>query len=206
MLVFVFFALLAIVSSARAQEPATAGPSQAGASIAPLSGKTCGVEFSPIRLLWAKVDPSMGKSIQLSGGFSLFALDTRAEIAFPFLYASGANDGMPWKVLYLDGAYRRFFRPTRQGIYYAAGWRYSYASGAEVLDRNVRTRNSVVEHRFGMYLGIGFRKFWRSGLYYGANVMIGRYVNDHIHHVGDSDMDTGPVILDSEILKIGFAF
>ncbi len=32
------------------------------------------------------------------------------------------------------------------------------------------------------------------------------YFNKTIHHVDDSGMDTCPVILDSELLKIGYAF
>ncbi len=200
----ILWVFLVLVMGARAQG-STVSP-KTSPDPNPLANRTAGIEFSPIRLLWGYVDPSsFGAKIQISGAFSLFAIDRHAEIAFPFLLAIGSNENIPLRVLNVDATYRRFLGEYQGGLYLSGGVRYGFASGVELIDR--RPTGKKTEHtKFGAYAGIGYRYFTQSGLYWGTNIVIGRFFGDFSYRSGEADLDDGPFLLDCELLKIGFAF
>ena len=200
----VLWVLLVLAIGASAQESTISPKNNPDPS--PLANRTAGIEFSPVRLLWGYADPgSFGAKTQVSGTLSLFAIDRHAEIAFPFLLAIGTNENIPLRVLNVDATYRRFLSEYQGGFYLSGGIRYGFASGVELIDR--RPTGKKTEHtKVGAYAGIGYRYFTHSGLYWGTNIVIGRFFGDFSYRSGEADLDDGPFLIDCELLKIGFAF
>jgi len=176
--------------------------------IGALAHKTLGVEFNPLRLLMGLTTNEIGNYYtHLSGGVSLFAIDRRAEISFPFLYMFGEYDNIPWKVLNIDGTYRRFFH-HQNGYYYSAGMRYTYVEGEEVA-ANVNsppTGKQIFQRKAGIYIGIGYRYFSTKGWYWGTGIICGRYFSNDESDIVDVKLATKKFILDFDVLKFGCAF
>ena len=176
----------------------------------PLAKKTFGIEFNPGYFLLA----TTGNYTVLSGGFSLFAVDRGAEIAFPVFYKDGiASESDPLKLFTIDAIYRRFLGAHQDGLYFSVGLRYAYIDGRGDELGGVSfgilhgdTGDRVVQKKLGAHFGIGYRYFTRSGFYWGASVFYGRYFGADERTVHGAGLDDSKVLLDVEILKFGFAF
>jgi hypothetical protein len=174
----------------------------------PLANKHFGIEFNPASLLVA----SANNILVLSGGFSLFAVDRSAEIAFPFFYQSGTDkkENYPLTLLTLDAAYRRFLGRHQNGFYLSAGTRYTYIKGEEGTDFLLFTFNTpgatITTSKMGLYFGIGYRYFSESGLYWGFSISYGRYFSNDERDIKGVTFDDTKILLDVEILKFGIAF
>ena len=196
--------MIAFAVCARAQDLRV--PGEADSVADPLVNRKYGLEFSPIRLLVGFADPgAFGARTQISGVFSSFAIDRHAEIAFPFLVALGSKENIPLRVLNLDVTYRRFLGQQQRGFYVSGGIRYGYASGVELVDREP-TGRQIVHSKAGAYAGFGYRYVTQSGFYWGTNIVLGGYLGDFSRRAGEADLDDGPFLIDSELLKIGYAF
>lgn len=168
----------------------------------PLGKRKWGVEFNPARpLVFA------GDALTLSGGVSNFSWDRSAEIAFPFvLWVFGGDDG---SVFTQDVHYRHFLGESQRGFYIGGYARYQYAQYKEFDFTNNDTRECSV-NRAGLAFELGGRVFSRKGLYWGWSASLGRYfVGDRIDDESFPDnpfLWAGDLILDIELLKVGFAF
>lgn len=174
----------------------------------PLAEKRFGVEFNFFRLLL------IDEAVTLSGGFSLFNADRRAEIAFPFYFADPANsdDLHEWTI---DCHYRYFLGNTRNGFYLSAFGRFAHLSGYPGDDEGLfwegepDRENRITQDKFGFGFGLGYRKFSYRGLYWGTSFSFGRYLssdNDQFYGEFLTLDDDGKYILDVELLKFGWAF
>jgi hypothetical protein len=174
----------------------------------PLANKHFGIELSPASLLVA----SANDILLLSGGFSLFAVDRHAEIAFPFFYQSGAGkkENYPLTLLTLDAAYRRFLGRHQDGFYLSAGTRYTYIKGEEGTTFLLFTLDTpgatITTSKMGLYFGIGYRYFSVSGLYWGTSISYGRYFSNDERDIKGVTFDDTKILLDVEILKFGISF
>jgi hypothetical protein len=176
----------------------------------PLANKSFGIEFNPAYLLYA----SAGDFLVLSGGCSLFSVDRSAEVAFPIYYQSGTRktDSHPLTFLNLDATYRRFLGRHQDGFYISGGVRYLYIKGEEgswieTLFPSGTPRPIITSRKLGAYFGIGYRYFSESGIYWGTNIILGRYFSEDTREVkGLWPIETGKIILDYELLKFGIAF
>jgi hypothetical protein len=175
-----------------------------------LKEKKYGIEFNPVGLLVGIANPgAIGARWYLSGGISLFAVSAHSEIAFPWTVAMGRNShDIPLTIIKIDAAYRHYFGEQQFGLYGTGGIRYGYASGEKYIASNLRDPTGVksVHHKFGVYVGIGYRHFWKSGWFWGVNLVVGHYVGNFPHRSGEPDLDDGPILMDAEALKIGYAF
>lgn len=175
----------------------------------PLANKTFGIEFNPVRLLLGWTTNEIGNYTHLSGGVSFFAVDRHAEIAIPFLYQFGTLDNLPYKILNIDVAYRRFINGQQNGFHLSAGLRYAYVEGEEgqeSVTTVARSAKHIIRSKAGIYIGIGYRYFSRSGWYGGTNILYGRFFSNDDRAIVDVKMDDLPFILDFELLKIGYTF
>ena len=174
----------------------------------PLANKRFGIEFNPASLLVASAD----NILILSGGFSLFAVDRSAEIAFPFFYQSGTSkkENYPLTILNLDATYRRFLGRHQNGFYLSVGTRYTYIKGEEGSTFLLFTLNTpgatITTSKMGLYFGIGYRYFSESGLYWGTGISYGRYFPDDERDIKGVTFDDTKILLDFEILKFGISF
>lgn len=177
----------------------------------PLANKNFGIEFDPAYLLYA----STGDFLVLSGGVSLFSVDRSAEIAFPIYYQNGTRktDSHPLTFVNLDATYRRFLGRHQDGFYISGGARYAYIKGEEgswleeALFPSGTPHPIITTQKFGVYFGIGYRYFSESGLYWGTNLILGRYFTEDTRDIrGVFPIETGKIILDYELLKFGIAF
>jgi hypothetical protein len=173
----------------------------------PLAGKNSGMEFNFIRFL------TMEKSVSLSGGFSLFSPDRRAEIAFP-LYFSDPDDPEDLKEWTVDCHYRFFLGNTQNGFYLSGFTRFAHLSGYlskenEDLFEDAPLTKKGTENKLGVGFGLGYRKFSYRGLYWGASFSVGRYIvgeNERFYGKWLSYDDDEKIIYDFELLKFGWAF
>jgi len=168
----------------------------------PLGNRKWGVEFNPARpLVFA------GDALTLSGGVSNFSWDRSAEVAFPFvLWVFGGDDGA---IFSQDVHYRHFLSGHQRGFYLGGYARYQYARYTE-FDLTTDDPQERSLNRAGLAFELGSRVFSRKGLYWGWSVSLGRFI------VGDQmDEESFPdnpflwaddLILDIELLKVGFAF
>ena len=142
----------------------------------PPANKTLGVEWSPVRLLVGTTDSYY---THILGGISLFSIDRRAEIAFPLLYMFGKIDDVPAKIVNFDVTYRRFFKKQQKGFYYSAGLRYNFLQGPVAANdpthKIYHTDEQMTQSRAGIYLGIGYRHFFKNGWYWGTSIILGAY-------------------------------
>lgn len=172
----------------------------------PLSGKNYGAEFNPFRLFY------MDKFFTISGGFSMFNVSHKIELAFPVYYQkSNANE--PLTELTIDCHYRRFLGNTENGFYLSGFARTAYLRG-ELGENSLLFPSSSsgqwgTEVKFGVGVGIGYRRFSYSGLYWGASFSFGRYLlgkSNRFQSTSAGYDDDNEFILDIELLKFGWAF
>ncbi len=179
----------------------------------PLENKIFGVEFNPAYLL-----VSASRSyVVLSGGFSFFSIDRKAEIACPFFYQSGTSEESGGHTLTLwnqDIIYRRFLGQHQDGFYIAGGLRYTHirgelGNGSDILgiDFGSSEPTSIITtDKLGAMFGIGYRYFSSSGFYWGTSIVYGAYFSADKRDIKEVVLDDSKTILDFEILKFGFAF
>lgn len=171
----------------------------------PLGNRAWGVEVSPLGLLF------VDEGVALSGTVSNFSWDRSAEVAFPVYYIGGSNDNRT-SIFQVDAQYRRFLGQAQRGFYLSGFTRfqharyesYDYSDFFGEEEGEMRTIN-----RLGIGFGLGGRIFSRPGFYWGWNLSLGRYlVGDKIaeDEIPESLFLLGDLILDVELLKIGFAF
>lgn len=168
----------------------------------PLGNRKWGIEFNPARpLVFA------GDALSLSGGISNFSWNRSAEISIPFVLWMFEDDG---GTIYTQDVHYRHFLSGRQRGFYVGGYaRYQYARYSEVSftsnDEGPRNLN-----RGGIAFELGGRVFSRGGLYWGWSASLGRYlVGDKLDEDSFPDnpfLWTNDLILDIELLKLGFAF
>jgi len=167
-----------------------------------LGNRKWGVEVSPFGLLF------LDQGGALSGTVSNFSWDRSAEIAFPFYYAADA-ESYGTTVFNLDAQYRRFLSDRQRGFYISGFTRFQHGS-YQSSNYYTYTDERRTINRLGIGAGIGGRIFSRSGFYWGWNISYGRFlVGDKIRGSGMPDsffMLTEDLILDVELVKIGFAF
>ncbi|MBW8886847.1 MAG: hypothetical protein JF616_03725 [Fibrobacteres bacterium] len=169
----------------------------------PIADKNWGVEVDPLYLLF------FDKGGGFSGTISNFSLNRSAELAFPFTYEANSDDQSS-HAFTIDAQYRYFLSGRQKGFYISGLTRFQNASYHNILVFDSTNGGRKTLNRMGVGFGIGGRIFSRMGLYWGWNVSLGRYfVGDK---VGDGDLPSLPslwmkdLILDVELLKIGFAF
>lgn len=173
----------------------------------PLLNKKFGIEFNFARLLL------MEKAVNLSGGFSIFSINRHAEIAFP-IYYSNPNDPKELNELTIDCHFRYFLGNTQNGFYLSGFTRFAHLEGYsgendQWLWDGPSTNSKTSENKFGIGVGIGFRKFSYTGLYWGFSFSLGRYIigeNDIFYGEFIPNDDDGKYIFDVELLKFGWAF
>jgi hypothetical protein len=174
----------------------------------PLVNKHFGIEFNPASLLVESTD----NFLVLSGGFSLFAVDRSAEIAFPFFYQDGTakKDNYSLTLLNFDAAYRRFLGRHQDGFYLSVGTRYTYIRGEEGSTLFLFTSNTpgptITTSKIGLYFGIGYRYFSESGLYWGFSISYGRYFSNDERDIKGVTLDDSKILFDIELLKFGISF
>jgi len=172
----------------------------------PLAAKNFGIEFNPAYLLLASADDQ----VVISGGFSLFKPDRRAEIGFPIFFRSSNKENDDITTFSIDTHYRRFLGRHQGGFYLSGSVRYQYVKGREDTDEipffNFDKGDVIALHKFGVGFGIGYRYFSRSGFYWGTSLTVGRYFTDTDKQIVDFDLLEGKGYIDMELLKFGYAF
>jgi hypothetical protein len=171
----------------------------------PLGNRKYGVEINVFRIL------AIDKATTFSGSFSLFNVSQKSEISFPF-YFQDPGEKNDLTEFTLDCHYRYFLGNTLNGFYLSGFSRLAYLHGT--LGNNYFYGNTMNyptgnEGKFGLGIGLGYRKFSYKGLYWGASLSFGRYI------VGKSNRfqggflaadDDNDFIIDAELLKFGWAF
>jgi len=179
----------------------------------PLADKKYGIEFNIFRLLFFASDMNF-LNHTLSGGFSLFNVDRKAEIAFPFFYS---NPDFKWDEMDIDEKdlyrkftigchYRRFLGNFQNGFYISGFTQYANLQTREYTDEDVKLSNT--ENKLGLGIGIGYRKFSYKGFYWGTGLSVGRYIirDDDDYNDGGTLFDFSEIIFNFELLKFGWAF
>ena len=152
-----------------------------------------GAEFNPLSALASSDD-----WVYISGGVSVFQQEQSAEIAFPFYYKNVQTTDEQFTVLAIGAQYRKYFNHDIQGY---------YLSGATQL---VNVNSSDL--RLGLGFGVGYRKMFDSGLYWGMGVVLGRYFGgsddeeeyDQLNSFETSENED--FFVDVELLKVGMLF
>ena len=142
-------------------------------------------------------------------------MNRHAEVAFPILYQSD-NDAYGASEFDLDCHYRYFLGNNQKGFYASGFIRYSHLHGYkdnEYIDNNGIYSTTFTEqsfNRIGLGVGLGVRIFSRKGLYWGAGMVLGRYLDSgfQLHNNFNLTLsDAGvPIIIELELFKIGWAF
>jgi len=174
-------------------------------------GRKLGVEWSLLNFL----QPNDKESKRYIGSISYFSQSLNAEIALPFIYSHfrpevTIGNGYTVQSYALDIHYRKFQHETLNGFYLSSFVRFARLRG--------RTGQCIAilncpgphpydtEHKVGLGAGIGYRKFFNSGVYWGASLSLGFFVLGESDKFLDyPDNDRG-VIIDAEFLKLGYAF
>lgn len=165
-----------------------------------------GIEVNPFRLF------SYGSEWQtFAGTFSCFHNDEGVEIAFPVFYSRkqtmNFNHDDTDTLFTFDIHYRKYFEEHKtQGAYWGVFGRYAYLDGkvdAEPLYASV--------HKFGVGFEVGVRvkRLFDYPLYWGVSIAIGKYLfgrNRVFSPNATAANEDSEVILDGEILKIGYEF
>ncbi len=176
-----------------------------------LQGKKAGIAFNPMLALAG----SASQQLILSAAFSLFKFKG-SEIIFPIYYNHSYKKNDPRDVLTADVQYRKFFNKERPGFFASAGLRVAYLKGKKYNDyadprpypQSNEPYDPVVTSvtKFGLYFGIGYRYFSRSGLYWGADMVLGTYFSDNTNTFDDTFMDASRILFDASFLRVGYAF
>jgi hypothetical protein len=169
----------------------------------PLANKKAGIEFNPVYTLIASAEKN---NFALSGTYSRFDMDRKAELAFPFFYGKTEDN----KLFTLDAQYRKFIGKHQNGFYLSGGMRFAHVEGVDYdYDYNGyyydEYERKVKTNKVGMMFGIGYRYFTKSGFYWGTSLSAGRYFNGK-NNIESGFLDGTKYIFDIEILKFGIAF
>jgi len=187
----------------------------------PLGSKKYGFEVNLPRLLYIK-----DEFFSATGTFSLFGVDRKAEIAFPFYYDKTkyvSEENKPSRslqVFTLDCQYRyflNFFDNVQNGFYISGGARYANLHGTlgeddQLLNWNNNTEEpkNDSENKFGLGFGFGYRVFSKKGFYWGFSFTAGRYITGKSNRFTGSfftlNDDDDEMYYDLELLKFGWAF
>jgi len=162
-----------------------------------LKDKKYGIELNLINLLL------VDEFKRISGTFSLFAVDRKAEIAFPF-YITFPKEEYHYDAVTLDCHYRYFLGNTQNGFYLSGLSRLAFISGKDYYSS---TSNKKKVGKFGIGFGIGYRYFSYNGFYWGASLSIGRFIigpdifDNNLNYTNDNQ-----AFIDFEFLKFGYSF
>lgn len=170
----------------------------------PLENKKAGIEINPVYTLVASAEKH---TFALSGTYSRFDIDRKAEVAFPFFYGKTDDN----KLFTLDAHYRKFLGKHQNGFYLSGAMRFAHVEGVDrdyYYDNNYNwyeVKNKVKTNKIGMMFGIGYRYFTKSGFYWGTSLSIGRYFTGN-NRINSGFLDGTKYIVDFEILKFGVTF
>jgi len=172
----------------------------------PLIEKRYGVEFNFLRLILFGSDLN-GINRTLSGGFSLFYPKKNVEIAFPLLYSDPQGENFEGyeshrRKITLDCQYRKYLGNTLNKFYLTALARYANTK------HFYEDHESSTNNAFGIGVGIGYRNISYSGVYWGTNLCIGRYLLGSVRtrdilfgSTGESEF-----LFSMSLFKFGYAF
>ena len=154
----------------------------------------------------------MSDFASFSGTVSLFARDRHAEIAFPLFWGQGNSDHRIAE-FDVDCHYRYFLGNNQKGFYLSGFLRYAYLHGYTEDPAYKYIGHSA--NRAGIGAGLGYRIFSQKGFYWGAGLIIGRYMDagyrfdiaaSSLSSLLGSLTSSSYGILEFEILKFGWAF
>jgi len=163
----------------------------------PLIGKRYGVELNFIRFLLFGSDTD-GINHTLSGGVSLFYHEKNVELSFPFLYSDpDYGEESHRRKFTLDFQYRKYLGNTLNKFYLAGVLRYAYSKhfGYDYVEGT--------ENALGLGFGMGYRIYSYKGLYWGTNILVGRYFVGKMNSWIGSKSD---LLLSVSLFKFGYAF
>ncbi len=166
-----------------------------------------GVELNPLRLLISDKN-----WLTVSGTIAHFNNSNGVEIAIPFYYLNENRDNGAYrrkeKRFNLDIHYRQYlFGKETTGLYLGGFGRYTYLDG-----KAINRLQYVTVNKFGLGGEIGFRlKGQTIPIYWGASLSLGGYLgnsNDKLSRdvMFDGGWDDRKLILDIELLKVGYEF
>ncbi|HHD82470.1 MAG TPA: hypothetical protein ENK82_08080 [Campylobacterales bacterium] len=173
---------------------------------------TWGVEVNPFRLFILTNDWQ-----SFSGTISHFDNENGVEIAMPIFYSEEKNNYYNGSinayedtetVLNIDLDYRKYFSGNQtEGAYLGAFGRYTYLD-ARVWDRPKYA--TVQKFGVGGEIGVKMKNIFNSPFYWGASLKIGGYIgsdNDVFNSSGFAlGLDDNKLIVDAELLKVGYEF
>ncbi len=185
----------------------------------PLKDKILGIELDPAYMLLS----SAGDYFTLPATISFFNVSRKAELAFPIFYrggtshvdggASGGGYDVPLTLLNIDATWRQFIGKHQDGLYFSGGLRYTYMKGITgngidlgIVSLGFGGGTPITVSKIGMHFGLGYRVFMKSGFYWGASLVIGRYFSNDTRDVREVTLDDSKTIFDIELLKFGYAF
>jgi hypothetical protein len=135
-----------------------------------------------------------------SGGVSYFLGKQNAELHFPLYFEQSKSDTYNEQILTLDIEYRKFIHNE---FYMGGLFRVARLWGGE-YDKSTT--------KLGVGANIGYRFFYKNGLYWGVGASYTQYFSgeNHIFGRGGVDMtylsnDTR-AIFELEFLKLGYVF
>jgi hypothetical protein len=168
-----------------------------------------GIEFNPFRVL------ILGSDWQsFSGTLTHFDNENGIEIAMPILYSKETNGRYNSSyedsetVLSIDLHYRKYFSgDNTDGTYLGLFGRYTYLDG-KVL--NKAQYATVEKFGIGGEVGVKKKRIFDTPFYWGMSLSLGGYIgsdSDMFHASGISfGLDDNKLILDVELLKVGYEF
>jgi hypothetical protein len=175
----------------------------------PLADRKHGVELNLFRILAWEND-----SRSFSATYSYFDTRRNVEWAIPVFYQwsddeeSYEGEAFTSSTANIDLHYRRYLGHRLDGLYLSGFSRITRVAGLEEEDGE--TQSSEV--KFGIGVGVGWRKISHNGLYWGTSLSFGRYLTGESdiyespdHNVGAS-IDDAEYIIDVEFLKFGYSF
>ena len=171
--------------------------------------ESIGIEINPFRLLI-----SDGSWQSFSGTISHFNDNTGIEIAMPIYYKKKIHNYDTYEnhdtTLNLDIHYRKYFSGTQtEGVYLGGFGRYTYIDAKARNDDQYRT---VQKFGIGAEIGLKGKKIFNTSFYWGASLALGGYLSNDNDMFDRTDIfdnlgnDDRKMILDLELLKIGYNF
>jgi hypothetical protein len=174
------------------------------------------LSYNPTRLL------SVGSSPNQSGGVSYCNYDENYEIALPLFWErfyDQVNSDSSYKPLIhhelsVDIEYNQYLNHENRGFNYGPFLRYRYIhSMVNYWDHEYEYDNIPFspdykfEHSLAIGYGIGYRKVFTSGLFINFRLKVGAYVSGGENgYTSRASLYADPIILETEIFKIGYLF
>jgi hypothetical protein len=151
-----------------------------------------GAEINPISFI-----ASSDSRVYFNAGISLFNRQNSTEIAIPLDYKNIQSNGDQFTALSLSAHYRKFLTKGIEGYYFSG------------VSRLVTINSDTT--KIGLGFGIGYRRHFNSGLYWGYGLILGRYLgdNDQFESEDINSFDTiedKSIMVDIELLKVGMMF